>query len=794
MDGQRYGVIVGVTAGGPGPHPSSPGFAEQAARQFSDRLTDPATGAFDSARVCLLTGAAATTRAVKAALRDAALALSPSDVLLVYFAGPVFLSPWLRYNDPYLVTADLDPGALRADPDDGLRLSFLRRDVLEAAQGSSYLILDTSQDGVRARPPGPDAAWPAAAFGHALEDLRAAHSGTRDALFCCAPDGSAPDGPAPDGAAPDGSAAGGSAPDGAAPDGSAPGAGGPRAGTLTRVLLRGLAGAAAGQDGQVSFEALAGYARGAAREWWPGTPGRPGPPDPWPASAPWSAPAAGRPGPLAAELVLTRPAAPRPAAPPPATDQPQALVTAIETLANPLDIHLDSLQLLLDRTFRPGRELAASLASPDHDLRLETLRQATDAVAAAEVCLTDGKVIASAGACPGGQVLDGATRERMAGGSGNKSVLGYNYLDSGDSHPHQLIVFLHQLAQPEIVLVLTEPAPCFARIGEPLAVVLRALWDLPPGNDRLEAEVLVLSALRTSFGRLPAPLYLSCLNTYSQLLNSLVMVFEPVMILSAVPELVGIQSWEALARRDMLARRAPAATLAIPDKWGDRFVIERDTVLAGKAIASYARAHAAGPWHHQSPKPVSINVSVRSLLSEVYEQALAQSISDAGLAPHTVTLEISERDAIEPHPDEAEHWQPTPIAYFQARLHDLARSLQVNFAVDDFGVGHASLDRVSSLDLTQIKVDRSILHHSLALGELELVVQLARESWHSGSSATPRAVVVEGFDAESPVSLRELYERGIRYVQGYITEEPASPHLRPLNEDVCRRVAALVSG
>jgi hypothetical protein len=29
-------------------------------------------------------------------------------------------------------------------------------------------------------------------------------------------------------------------------------------------------------------------------------------------------------------------------------------------------------------------------------------------------------------------------------------------------------------------------------------------------------------------------------------------------------------------------------------------------------------------------------------------------------------------------------------------------------------------------------------------------------------------------------------------VQGYITEEPASPYLRPLNEDVRRRVASMV--
>jgi EAL domain-containing protein (putative c-di-GMP-specific phosphodiesterase class I) len=803
LDGQRYGVIVGINAAGPNAGVPPLRFAERDAHRLCARLTDAPAGAFDPACVRLLTGAAATTRAVKAALRDAALAMSPSDVLLVYFAGHAVMSPWLRYDDPYLVTADLDPAALRADPDSGLRLSFLRRDVFEAGQGSSYLILDTGQATLSADLAGAGAPRPLAALGPALEEFAEAHSVTRGALFYCAPDGSAREN---------------------AQLGH---------GVLTHFLLRGLAGEVAAADGAVTFEALAEYVRGQEISLaGPRSAVPPQPPAPLQPSAPtqqhpahqWPA-TRQRPAPPQRPAAHQRPTLPQQPAPPQRPDLPQwpgpgsglvltrvppsrtpgqlmagsqppgsATATAIESLANPLDVHLSSLQLLLDRIFHPGLELAASLASPEHGPRLELLRHATDAVAAAEVCLMTGKVIASAGRCPGGQVFDDVFRERLAGRNGSKSVLGSTYLDSGASRPRQLIVFLHQLAARGTVLVLTDPAPCFVRIGEPLAIILHALWDLPMANDLLEAEVLVLSALRAEFGRLPGLLYRSCLSTYSQLLHSLVMVFEPVMILDATPELVDIQSWEALARRDVAARRAPAATLAVPDTWGDRFVIERDTILAGKAIASYAQAHARGPWSRDHPKPVSINVSVRSLLSEVYEQALAQAISDAGLPPHTVTLEISERDAIEPHPDEAGHWQPTPIAFFQARLHHLARSLHVNFAVDDFGVGHASLDRVSSLDLAQIKVDRSILHHSLALGELELVVQLASEPLHGGSSATPRAVVVEGFDGESPVSLRDLYARGIRYVQGYITEEPASPDLRPLNADVRRRVAAMVGG
>ena len=186
-------------------------------------------------------------------------------------------------------------------------------------------------------------------------------------------------------------------------------------------------------------------------------------------------------------------------------------------------------------------------------------------------------------------------------------------------------------------------------------------------------------------------------------------------------------------------------------------------------------------------------MSVRSLLSGAYERALGQAISDVGLAPDMVTLEISEGDAIEPLPGE-EDWRPTPIAFFQNRLRELANSLRVNFAVDDFGVGYASLDRVSSLDLTQIKVDRAILHHSMAKKELELVVQLAKEALNQGRSAMPRVVVAEGVDSESPISLHDLRELGINYVQGYITGGPARPSLDPLSDEVRREVAFRVKG
>jgi EAL domain-containing protein (putative c-di-GMP-specific phosphodiesterase class I) len=465
----------------------------------------------------------------------------------------------------------------------------------------------------------------------------------------------------------------------------------------------------------------------------------------------------------------------------------------IEPLANPLDMYASTLQLLLDRYFRPGQDRIEFSSRSDREARLELIRHAVDASGAAEIDTSNGQTVVTAGHCDSA-TLNSSLLDRITKVTDKGSVLGFACVQLEDEGLQLLSILPASHSSSDSALVLINPASNFLRAGEPVAAVLQALWSQQQTDeDPMVAEIRALSVVRSQFGRLPIQIYQKCFDNYSRLLHSLTMVFEPVMGLSEKWQQVGIHSWEALARRDLTARRAPLDILKFADTWGDRFVIERDITLAVKAITSYSQAHAQGPWRHDSAKPVSINVSVRSLLSGAYERALGQAISEVGMAPRSVTLEISEGDAIEPLWGE-EAWGPSPIAFFQNKLRELSRSLRVNFAIDDFGVGYASLDRVSSLDLTQIKVDRAILHHSLAKQELQLVVQLAKEALDQGRSATERVVVVEGVDSESPISLYDLRKLGITYVQGYITGGHAKPSLEPLSDEVRREVASRVRG
>jgi EAL domain-containing protein (putative c-di-GMP-specific phosphodiesterase class I) len=302
----------------------------------------------------------------------------------------------------------------------------------------------------------------------------------------------------------------------------------------------------------------------------------------------------------------------------------------------------------------------------------------------------------------------------------------------------------------------------------------------------------VLTALRGSFGRLPERLYDRCFDLYRKVVDSFAMVFQPIVAIDKMQRHVEIHSYEALARLNAADPRAPVDLLRLAHAWGDRFVVERDQAILRKAIQSYDEAHRRCHGDNEGvPRPVSINVAVRSLLSESYVDEVERTIAGAGLRPSAVTLEISEQDPIAPRTYET--WGDDSLGYFHRRLVEIADRLDIRFAVDDFGVGHSSVSRMAELPLTQIKVDRALLHHPLAYQELELVASVARHPVRMGYAPAARSVVVEGVEDDSPITLSQIYRMGIRHVQGYITGERPSPTVkREMGREMREHIASLV--
>lgn len=736
---RQHSVLIGVNAIGAGSGIAPLAFAESDAQALYQALVDEVTGTFDSGDSTLLLGSQATTVEAKHALRTAALQAQPDDLLFVYYAGHAVLPGSPPFDDPYLLTSDVDLDKIEYNPDGALRMSFLLRDVFEITQGSSVLILDCCHAGGYAKLRQRDSAAGAALL-NTVEQIYARHPSRQSALFACPPDRGARE---------------------LRKLGH---------GALTHYVLEGLAGAAAGVDGAVTFDQLARYVCDQDISPKPGffTQG-------------WGS-----------GTVLTRPSLQTgtQSATEPALDKWISRLS-LSPCATPMDSMLGSLEQLLDKLLSTDSLPATGTAVKSKE-PLERLRQAVGARGIAEVSVANSQLDVTK--------LCGDLTEReaksvvkqmnaKAHGDGESAI---GYVGASSNGMRRLLTVRQQRGARGHILVFADLPTALLDLGEPLAVILDVvndtMWRLTPA----EVEVAVITALRERFGRVPERLYQRCLTAYRTALDAVHIVFEPVISLSEVPSTLGIYSWEALARRRPEDYSAPVELLQTAASWSDEFLVVRDGILAGKAIAQYAHAHAEGPWGHDGPKPISVNVSSRSLLKASYVAALSEAIGAAGLGRGGVTLEISEHDSISPHPSEAHWWKPDPHTYFQSKITEIAKRLHVNFAIDDFGVGHASLDRIASLDVTQIKVDRAILHHPLALDELDLVIKLATDAYGADRLPQQRVVVVEGLDDESPVALNTLYAHGVRYVQGYISGEAASPQLRSLSQDVRQRIAELI--
>lgn len=731
MTEKRYAVIIGVDGAGVDPRLPTLRYAAADARAIAGLLTDEEIGTFEPADVTTFIGPEADAEAIKHTLRSIVGAADESDVLLLYFAGHTFTPDQGPETDVYLVTGGLDPEA-------GLRMAFLRRHVLGAFPGTALLILDCCRAG--------------SVVASADSDFDVISRPRRgESQFCtvmaCASQHSAREDDALG------------------------------HGVLTYHVLRALRGQAADSRGRVTIEAMAHYVLAQQLDPRPGVDMQA-----WGGTAPLT-----RPG--------VRPAAGRPdAAPPVPADM------RIVPLESPLDRHGPALAALIDRVARQTPASAGGI-SQVHRLKVAT--------GAESVALLEYRPEARGGSHRGGPhhpegeffEVDATARfdlEDVAHLLGSRTDFHFPTDPLWFGHVTRSggrALFCMPIGRAEgntLLLAFVDPPDELIAIGEPLAKILETVWHTDVPASRYEAEVHVLTALRQTFGRLPTTLYDRCLRLYREVLESFAIVFQPVIKINPDWQKVGVHSYEALARRAADDNRAPVAMLKVAHVWGDRFVVERDRVIVRKALTSYAQAHAAGPWAGDFPKPVSVNVSVRSLLSDDYVDAVRDTIVAAHLDAANVTLEISEQDPIEERP--GERWPDEPHAYFHQRLVALARDIGVSFAVDDFGVGYATISRMAELPLTQIKVDRAMLHHPQAAAELDLVMRVARDPVEQGTAHIGRVVIVEGVDDESPLTLKEIFDQKIRHVQGYIARTPASPQLRALSEEVRQDIAARVRG
>ncbi|MGE4292617.1 MAG: EAL domain-containing protein [Desulfovibrio sp.] len=171
------------------------------------------------------------------------------------------------------------------------------------------------------------------------------------------------------------------------------------------------------------------------------------------------------------------------------------------------------------------------------------------------------------------------------------------------------------------------------------------------------------------------------------------------------------------------------------------------------------------PLYERNPALVlSINVDASVIDStSVHSRVLERQVSDAGIAPENVAIEIIESQA------------GSALALMEFVLDYKRRGYVI--ALDDFGAGHSNLDRIPLLQPDMIKLDRSLISRiDRHFHKQEVVKSFVRLASRTGC-------LVLGEGVEYTEEALSLLECGVDVFQGYHFGRP-SPGVGPWPEAV----------
>ncbi len=205
---------------------------------------------------------------------------------------------------------------------------------------------------------------------------------------------------------------------------------------------------------------------------------------------------------------------------------------------------------------------------------------------------------------------------------------------------------------------------------------------------------------------------------------------------------------EALVRwqHPALGLIPPMRFVALAEETG--LIVELGTWVLREATGQMARWQRAGV----APPQLSVNVSPLQLRAG-FEEIVTQALSEAGLLPELLELEITETAITADGPHVLE-------------LLTQLRALGIGVALDDFGVGYSSLALLGRLPISTLKVDRSFVAN---VGNNAHDASIAHAIVSLGQGLSLR-VVAEGVeDATQRVALQAM---GCQEAQGYLFSRP----------------------
>ncbi len=149
---------------------------------------------------------------------------------------------------------------------------------------------------------------------------------------------------------------------------------------------------------------------------------------------------------------------------------------------------------------------------------------------------------------------------------------------------------------------------------------------------------------------------------------------------------------------------------------------------------------------------IEINLSVAQCMRATLADEVLNTLKKYNVSPAQINLEITE----------------TAASYNQSTMTDNLNALidaGISFSLDDFGTGYSNMDRVASLPLKIVKLDRSFVnsqHKPKMKIFLENIIKMFKEM--------EMEIVVEGIEDEQMV--QRFSELQCDYIQGYFFSKP----------------------
>jgi len=219
--------------------------------------------------------------------------------------------------------------------------------------------------------------------------------------------------------------------------------------------------------------------------------------------------------------------------------------------------------------------------------------------------------------------------------------------------------------------------------------------------------------------------------------------YQPVVEL-ATSRVVGVEALVRWTRRQ--AAVPPVEFLGVAEESGL-------IVPLGEQVLRAACAQAAA-WHGSGwPIGVSVNFSLRQVSAAGFADLVLAAAADSGLPPGALTLEVTERVLID---------GAGSMVDALARL----RRHGIRLAIDDFGIGYASLAYLRQLPVDIIKIDPSFV---AGLGADATLAMLTATIVRVGRDLGIE-VVAEGI--ERPEQLELLRAMGCGLGQGFLVARP----------------------